>query len=166
MADVTDTFYSGEAFIGYKGQFKVGLDDGSPETFVAAADITMITPGPMTTGTQKKTHLRSPGRAHEYLATIRDLGPFAMTGNYRPGHGTHKQAGGDGFDADHSLVSLWRNVTENNFLISVVDADANTIELPFRGVITKYQIGGIELEKAVDFTMEVQPLSDWTGELP
>jgi hypothetical protein len=38
FADVTDTFYPGEAFIGYSAQFKVGQGD-SPETFVAVADI-------------------------------------------------------------------------------------------------------------------------------
>lgn len=166
MANVTDTFYAGEAFIGYKAQLLVGQGDASPETFVAVADIMSITPGDMTTGIINKTHLRSPGRAHEKLATIRDLGPFTIAGNYRPGHGSHKQLGGDGFDTTHSLVTLWRNVTENNFKIVLVDANDDDIELPFRGVVSKYQIGGIQLEEKVDFTADIQPLSDWTDELP
>jgi hypothetical protein len=165
MSNVTDTFYPGEAFIGYKAQLLVGQGD-SPTSFVAAADISMIKPGAMTTGTVKKTHLRSPGRAHEYLATIRDIGPFELSGNYRPGHGTHKRAGGDGFSEPYSLVNLWRNVTENDFKIELVDNSGNTIAIPFRGVITEYQIGSVELEKLVDFTLKIQPLSDWTDQLP
>ncbi len=163
MSDVTDTLYAGEAFIGYKGQLKVGQGN-SPESFVAVADVMMMKPGSMTTGTVKKTHLRSPGRAHEYLATIRDIGPFELTGNY--GHGSHSTSDGDGFGTGKSLVNLWRNVTENNFEISVVDANDQTITLAFRGVVTEYQIGGIELEKLVDFSAKIQPLSDWTAGLP
>src|SRR5688572_12797932 len=119
MADVTDLYYAGDAFIGYGAQFLVGQDDGSPETFTAVPDIESITMGDMTTGTVQKTHLRSPGRHHEHLATIRNSGPITLSGNYRPTHGAHKQTGGDGFTATHSLLSLWRNVTENNFQLAL-----------------------------------------------
>lgn len=165
MADVTGTFYAGEAFTGYKAQLLVGQGD-SPEAFVAVADVMSIQPGDMTTGVINKTHLRSPGRAHEKLATLRDLGPFTITGNYRPGHGSHSTDDGDGFLANRSLVNLWRNVTEANFKITLVDASDATIELPFRGVVTQYQIGSIEAETKVDFTAQIQPLSDWTDQLP
>ena len=172
MADVTNTFYAGDAFIGYGAQFLVGQDDGSPETFTAVPDIESITMGDMTTGTVPKTHLRSPGRHHEKLATIRDSGPISLAGNYRPTHGAHKQVGGDGFSATHSLLSLWRNVTENNFKI-VLPEEANdagspgeAIELPIQGVVTRYQIGEMTLEGKVPFTAEVTPLSDYSGDLP
>ena len=79
MADVTDSFYAGDAFIGYGAQFKVGQGD-SPETFVAVADIMEITFGDMTTNVIPKTHLRSPGRHHEKIATIRDSGPITIKG--------------------------------------------------------------------------------------
>ena len=173
MADVTDTFYPGEAFIGYKGQIKVGQGD-SPETFVAVADVTMIEPGNTPAGIINKTHLRSPGRTHEKLSTIRDLGPFKLAGNYRPGHGSHALAGGDGF-ADEttsgagdgkSLTALHRSQAENNFQIEVVDANDQTITLSFRGVVSDYKIGQFVLDQKVEFTADIQPLSDWTGGLP
>jgi hypothetical protein len=172
MGDVTNTYYAGEAFIGYGAQLLVGLDDGSPETFVAVPDIEKITMGDMTTGVVQKTHLRSPGRHHEKLATLRDSGPIVLMGNYRPSHGAHKQVGGDGFDADHSLLSLWRNVTENNFELRLPDATAAAgspdagIVLPFRGVVTKYQIGELGLDQKVPFTCEITPLQDYSGSLP
>jgi len=167
FADVTDTFYSGEAFIGYKAQIKVGQGD-SPETFVAVADMRIITPGSTPAGIINKTHLRSPGRTHEKLSTIRDLTAFQLAGNYRPGHGSHKltPAGADGFAAGTSLTALHRSQAESNFEISVVDADGTTHTLPFRGVVSDYKVGQIVLDQLVDFTADIQPLSDWTASLP
>jgi hypothetical protein len=159
MANVTGTFYEGNAFIGYGAELRVGQDDGSPETFVAIADITTITPGEMTTGVLDKTHLRSPDRHREKLATLRDSGPFTIAGNYRPDHGSHTVQGGDGFGAARSLPSLWRDVTEANFEIELpADAGSPTIVLSFRGVVTRYQIGAIGLDTKVDFTAEITPL--------
>lgn len=170
--DVTDQFYAGEAFIGYGAQFEVGQDDGSPESFVAVPDIESITPGDMTTGVVDKTHLRSPGRHREKLGTIRDSGPITLAGNYRPSHGAHKQTGGDGFSSTHSLLSLWRNVTECNFRLVLPDAAGLTgspgeaVVLPIRGTVTRYQIGQLTLDGKTPFTCEITPLQDYSGGLP
>src|SRR5262245_64245310 len=146
MANVTGTYYAGEAFIGYGAEFRVGQGNGSPETFVAVADVMAITPGEMTTGVIDKTHLRSPDRHREKLATLRDSGPFTIAGNYRPTHGSHTVDGGDGFDPDRSLPSLWRDVTEANFEIELpAAAGSPAVVLEFAGVVTRYQIGGIVL---------------------
>lgn len=172
MADVTDTFYAGQAFIGYGAQFLVGQGDGSPPTFAAVPDVNSITFGDMTTGVIQKTHLRSPGRHHEKLATIRDSGPITLECNYRPAHGAHKQAGGDGFSATHNLVKLWQNVTENTFkVIFPVASDgevspAEGIELEIEGTITRYQIGQLTLEEKVPVTIEITPLQDYSDGLP
>lgn len=160
--DVTGQTYAGEAFIGYMSELRVGQGD-SPETFVAVADVNLITPGDMTTDVEEKTHLRSPARHREWLATLRNSGPFTFVGNYRPGHGSHTVAGGDGFDPDRSLVSLWRDVTEANFEIELPGGAAGGgsppgIILAFRGVVTKYQIGAIGVTTKVDFTAEIRPL--------
>ncbi len=174
MADVTDLYYAGEAFIGYGAQLLVGQDDGSPETFTAIPDINSITPGDLTTGIVQITHLRSPRRHHEKKGTLRDSGPIVLEGNYRPNHGAHKQSGGDGFSASNSLLSLWINVTECNFKMVLPDReDAGAtgsplagIELPFRGVVTKYQPGQMGLEDKVPFTCEITPLRDYSAGLP
>lgn len=164
MANVTDTLYAGDAMIGYGAQFMVGLDDGSPETFVAVPDVMSITPGDWTTNVIQKTHLRSPDRHHEKIATLRDSGPFVISGNYRPSHGAHQSEGGDGFTATTNLPYLWTNVVETNFRIVLPEpgepvSPATSGEvLDFRGVITRYQIGSIELEEKISFEMEVTPL--------
>jgi hypothetical protein len=175
--DVTDLYYDGEAFIGYGAQLMVGLGDGvegspgTPETFVAVPDLATITPGDMTTGVVEITHLRSPRRHREKKGTLRDSGPIVLAGNYRPTHGAHKQDGGDGFDAEHSLISLWINVTENNFLLVLPDRqDAGAegdplvgIALPIRGFVSKYQVGELGVNDKVPFTCEVTPLRDYSS---
>jgi len=180
MADVTDTFYAGEAFIGYGAQILVGQGDEAPgppivpETFVAIPDIESITPGDMTTGIIEKTHLRSPGRHREKLATLRDSGAIVLQGNYRPSHGAHKQTGGDGFDADHSLLSLWRSCKQNNFkLIMPPEAgtvgtppDDTAIELVIIGIVSKYQPGVLGLDGKVPFTCEITPMQDYSQGMP
>ncbi len=97
MADVTGDFYAGDAFIGYGAEFRVGQNDGSPETFTAVPDVNSIVPGDATTGTVDTTHLRSLNRHRERKLTLRDSGPFTLNCNYRPTHGAHMSAGGDGF---------------------------------------------------------------------
>lgn len=166
MSDVSNTYYEGQAFIGYGSQLFVG-DGASPETFEAVADVETITPGAMTTGTVQKTHLRSPQAHHEKLATIRDSGPFTLTGNWRPTHQSQSNAGGgtSAFQAAGGLMGLWRNRTERNMKIVLSDGTPGT-EWPFRGVVTQFQPGQIGLDAKVNFTCEITPLTDFSANLP
>jgi hypothetical protein len=177
--ELTDQFYAGEAFIGYGAQILIGQGDGDPdgtppipETFVAVPDVESITPGDMTTGIIDKTHLRSPGRHREKLATLRDSGPIACVANYRPTNGAHKQHGGDGFADGFSLLALWRNVTENNFqfMLPIEAGDdggtpAKAIALTIRGVVSKYQIGALTLDGKCSVTFDITPLKDYSDGL-
>lgn len=164
MADVTNTFYASEGFVGYGSQWLVGQNDGSPETFVAVAQIDTIEFGDMTAGIINKTHLRSPGRAHEKIATIRDIGAFTMTGTLNLAHGSQNNAGGDGFDTG-GLIAIHRSLEERNMKIVLSDGSPGT-EVPFRGVISSLKLGTVGLEELVKFTAEVQPLADYTADLP
>lgn len=164
MSDVTDTYYASEGNIGYGGQWKIGQDDGSPETFVSVAQVDTIQFGEMSAGIVNKTHLRSPGRAHEKIATIRDLGPFTITGTLNMRHGSHNNAGGDGFTSG-GLIAIHRSLEERNMIIEIPDGSPAT-ELPFRGVINSLNLGELSLEGLQKFTAQVQPLSDYTADLP
>jgi len=165
MGDVTDTYYEGEAFHGYGSQLLVG-DGGSPETFEAIADVLSITPGDMTTAVIQKTHLRSLEAHHEKLAGLRDSGPFTITGNWRPKHQSQSNAGGgSGAFASGGLIYLWRTRAERNFKIVLSDGSPAT-ELPFRGVVTKFQPGEIGVDDKVSFTAEITPLGDFSADLP
>lgn len=165
MSEVTDTFYASEANIGYGAQWLIGQDDGSPETFVAVAQVSNINFGNMTAGIVNKTHLRSPGRAHEKIATIRDFDAFTMTGQLNLTHGSQNNAGGDGFDAPGGLIALHRNLTERNMKIVLADGSPAT-EVPFAGVISSLSLGQLSLEGIQEFSASVQPLSDYTASLP
>lgn len=164
MADVTDEFYEGEAFHGYGSQLEVGQDDGSPETFVAVADILTITPGDMNTAVIDKTHLRSPEAHREKLAGLRDSGAFTIMGNWRPKHGSQSNAGGDGFTTG-GLIAIWRLRQERNFRIVCSDGSPATV-FPFRGIVSKFQPGEIGADDKVSFTAEITPLSDFSASLP
>jgi len=165
MADVTGTTYASEANIGYLAEWRIGMGDASPEDFVAVAQVSSIQFGDMTAGIINKTHLRSPGRAHEKIATIRDMAAFTMTGQLRLSHGSHNNAGGDGFTTPGGLIALHRNLTERNMEIEINDGSPPTV-VPFRGVISRLNLGQLTLEGIQEFTAEVQPLQDYTAALP
>lgn len=164
MSNVTGTTYASEGNIGYMGELRVGQDDGSPETFVAIAQVASVKFGEMTAGIVNKTHLRSPGRAHEKIATIRDLGPFTITGQLNMKHGSQNNAGGDGFTSG-GLISIHRNLEERNFELEIPDGSPETV-LPFRGVVSKLDLGELSLEGIQTFTADIQPLADYTADLP
>lgn len=163
MSNVTNTYYAGDAFVGYGTQLLLGLDDGSPETFVAIADIESIAPGDMSTAVVEKTHLRSPDAHREKIATLRDSGPFTITGNWRPRHGTQsntesEDGSGDGVTTGGGLLYLWRTRAERNFQIVLTDGSPATV-WPFRGVVTRFQPGTIGVNEKVTFTAEITPLN-------
>lgn len=164
MADVTGTFYNSEGNIGYGAELMVGQDDGSPETFVSVAQVDTIQFGEMNAPVINVTHLRSPGRAHEKIPTIRDLGPFTITGTLNMKHGSHNNAGGDGFTSG-GLIAIHRSLEERNMMLVLADGSPVT-ELPFRGVVNSLNLGELSLENVQKFTAQIQPLRDYTASLP
>ncbi len=165
MADVTGTYYQGEAFHGYGSQLMVG-DGASPEGFDAIADILSITPGDMSTAVIEKTHLRSPEAHREKLAGLRDSGPFTIAGNWRPKHESQSNAGGGtGSFASGGLIYFWRNRTVKNWKIVLSDGSPAT-EWPFTGFVSKFQPGEIGPDDKVGFTAEITPVSDFSADLP
>ncbi len=159
MADITGDFYASEGSIGYGAELGVGQGD-SPETFVSIPIVMTITPGAMTTGVVDATHLRSPNRHREKKLTIRDSAEITMKAQYLPSHGAHLQAGGDGFDADHSLISLWIACAENNFQITYPDAFSDLV-IALRGGITTYHPGEISTEALIMVDLGITPLRDY-----
>lgn len=164
MANVTGTYYASEANIGYGGELRVGQDNGSPETFVAIAQIREVQFGEMNAAVINKTHLRSPGRAHEKISTIRDLGPFTIIGQLNLKHGSQNNAGGDGFTSG-GLIAIHASQEERNFELEIPDGSPQTV-LPFRGVISSLNLGTLSLEGIQEFTAQVQPLRDYVAGLP
>lgn len=163
MANVTNTFYASDGFVGYGSQLLVG-QGGSPETFVAVAGVASIKPGKLTAAVVDKTHLRSIGRAREKAATLRDYEAFTITGQWNPSHGSQSNAGGDGFTAG-GLLAIHRSLEERNFKIVLSDGSPAT-EWPFRGVVTGFDVGEIGLDSICTFTAEITPLQDFTADLP
>ena len=164
MSDVTDTYYASEANIGYGAQWLIGQDDGSPETFVAVTQVSNIDIGEMVAAILNKTHLRSPGRAHEKLSGMRDVNAFTITGQLNLKHGSHNNAGGDGF-TNGGMVAIHRRQDERNMKVIIPDGSPESV-VEFAGVISSLDLGELSLEGIQMFTAQVQPLADWTEGLP
>jgi len=167
MADVTDSYYAGPGFIGYGAQLLVGQDDGSPETFSAVIGVRSIKPGRIETPAIPKTHLRSPDRHHEKLAGISDSGPFVVSGQWAPTHGSQSRASNlvaDGFPAG-GLLELKRTCAERNFKILVPDGSPAT-EWPFVGFVSAFEPGEINNEGVAEFQAEITPLRSYMSGLP
>ena len=166
MADLTNTYYAAQGSVhGYGSQFMVG-DGASPEAFEAVAEVSEIVFGDMSTVVFERTHLRSLNAHREKLAGLRDSGPFSMKLNYRPGHESQNRVGGgSGSFASGGVLNLWINRTTKNFKIVMSDSPAT--EIPFAGVITKYQPGTIGPDGGTDLTVEVTPIDGaWHSTLP
>jgi Lambda phage tail tube protein, TTP len=168
MADVTNTYYPAEGIHGYGTQWLIG-EEGIPsgtEVFEAVPFVRRITPGDMSTGVLDKTHLRSPDAHREKKAGLRDSGPFAIEMIWSPKHESQSNAGGGaGNFATGGLFKMWRTREERNMLLRLPDGSPAT-ELPFRGVITKCQIGEIGEDNIIPLMVEVTPLQAYDADLP
>lgn len=166
MANVTGLYYAGEAIHGYGAELRVG-DGNSPEAFESVADIESITPGDMTTATIQKTHLRSPDAHHEKMLGLRDSGPWTVTGNWRPKHESHSNAGSGSSVAfqNGGLLAMWVARTERNFQIILNDGSPQTV-FPIAGGLTRFQPGEITVDGKIPFTFEITPLRDFSAQLP
>jgi hypothetical protein len=161
----TDTFYAGEAIVGYGAQLLVG-NGASPEVFEAIADVMTITPGEISSAIIDKTHLRSPDGHREKTVGLTDSGPFTITGNWRPKHSSQSYTGGgSGAFASGGLPKLLADKTEKNFKIKLVTPVRST-EWPFRGIVSKFQPGAISGDERISFTAEITPLRSYLSSLP
>jgi len=165
MADVTNTFYASEAIHGYGAQLLVG-DGASPETFQAIAAVSRIQFGDMTTAVIDKTHLRSPEAHREKLAGLRDSGPFTVEGIWMPNDESQSNTGGgSGSFTNGGLIAMWISRAEYNFKLVLNDGSPST-ELPFAGIVTKFQPGEVGEADKINFTAEITPVRDFSAALP
>jgi hypothetical protein len=167
MAAVTDTYYPSEGMIGYGTQLLVALD-GDPATAAteAVAEITTITPGSIDTEDVDRTHLRSPDAHHEHMPGIRDSGAFELVGTLRLDHESQNNtptAGAvPGPAASGGLIYLQRTRAIVNFEIQLPDDTA----LPFRGYVSRFQIGAMGTTGLLNFTAAIMPTESYSADLP
>jgi len=163
MAEVTGTYYEGNADIGYGSELLVGQDDGSPETFVALSDVIEVNLGGFNAEIIPKTHLRSPGRAQEKLTGLRDFENITVRCNYNRFHGSHKNAGGDGF-TNGGMRALHRRQDQRNFL-ALVGSSTPQEEIPIRGVVSGITQPVIGVSGKLEITYTITPLHDYIADL-
>jgi len=165
MANVTDTYYANDTDIGYGSQLLVGQGDGSPETFVAVYGVVSIKLGKLTNEKIRRTHLRSIGRAHEYTTGLADYEAIQVRVNWNPSHGSQSAAGLiDGFTGV-GLLGLQISQATTNFK-AVIPIGGAPFEWPFSGKVMSFDPPEINNEGLLEATFEIQPVSDYRGELP
>lgn len=168
MGDVTGTFYPGTADIGYGSEFLVGQGDGEegppvvPETFVAIPNVTEVNLGAFTADIIDKTHLRSPGRAHEKMSGLRDFENITVKCDYDRTSGAHKLEGGDGFLPGYSMVALHLNQTPANFMALVGSpGGAPQEEIVIQGVVSGMTRPTLSPSGKMEVTYTITPLHDY-----
>ena len=175
MADVTDTYYPSEGMIGYGTQLLVALDDAvATAPTEAIAEITTITPGSIDTEDVVRTHLRSPDAHHEHMPGIRDSAAFELVGTIRGAlshetqNNTAQAAAVTGPPAVAAraggLIWLQRNRKVRNFAIQLPDDDETL--LPFRGYVSRFQIGAMGTTGLLNFTAAIMPTESYSADLP
>lgn len=143
-----------EAFHGFGSTLKIGQGEtGSPETFVAVAEVASIKMGAMTTSQIDVTHLNSDDTHRERKPGIKDTAAFTMSGNYLPADATQKNAA-------RGLLALWKNRTVFNAKVCLSDDDLT--EWPFSGFISNFEVGEIGVDGHVPFTCEITPRTQVT----
>ena len=75
---------SANAMLGHGSAFQEG-NGAIPETFIAFAEVTNISPPELSVDSVETTHLTSPGRAREFMPGLQDPGEVSIDFNYRPG---------------------------------------------------------------------------------
>jgi hypothetical protein len=165
MADVTNTFYENPTDIGYGSQLLVGQDDGSPETFKAVIGVQSIKLGKLTAEKIKRTHLRSPGRAHEYTTGLADYDAITVRCNWNPRHGSQNRAGAtDGFTGA-GMLGLHISQKTTNFK-AVIPIEGVDFEWPFTGRVMSFDPPEVNNDGLLEATFEIQPISDYRSQLP
>lgn len=160
FANVTGTYYQGDADIGYGSEFLVGQGGASPETFVAVADVVEVNLGGFTAEIIDKTHLRSIGRAREKMSGLRDYENITVKCNYNRNHGSHKLAGGDGFSATNNLPALHRDQLETNFM-ALVGSESPQEQVEIRGVVSGMTRPTVGVDGKMEITYTITPLRDY-----
>ena len=165
MADVTGTYYENDTDIGYGTELLVGQGD-SPETFVAVKGVVSVKLGKLMAEKIRRTHLRSPNRAHEYTTGLADYDAIQVVVNWDPSHGSQNAAGGsDGFSAGRGLLGLNISQATANFQ-AVIPIAGSPLTWPFSGKVIGFDPPEINNEGLLEATFEIQPVSDYRGDLP
>lgn len=165
MANVTGTYYANDTDIGYGTELLVGQGD-SPETFVAVKGVISVKLGKLSAEKIKRTHLRSPNRAHEYTTGLADYDAIQVRVNWDPNHGSQNAAGGtDGFAAGRGLLGLNISQTTANFK-AVLQINGSPFEWPFAGKVISFDPPEITNDGLLEAGYEIQPTADYRSDLP
>lgn len=163
--DVTGQFYENDTDIGYGAELLVGQGN-SPETFSAVKGVVSIKLGKLTAEKIRRTHLRSPNRAHEYTTGLADYDAISVRVNWDPTHGSQAATVvADGFVSGRGLLALNVSQATANF-VARLQINGVPFDWPFSGKVMSFDPPEINNDGLLEATFEIQPVSDYRGQLP
>lgn len=154
MSNVTDTYYNNDTDIGYGAQLEVGQGT-SPETYVAVKGVIEIKLAKFSAPKIKRTHLRSPNKAHEYTVGLKDYDGVMVKVNWDPNHGSQSSGGADGFAAGLGLLGLFNSGATVNFRAALIIAGSG-YNWDFPGKVLEFEPPTINTENLMEATFVIQ----------
>lgn len=142
--------YASKGNTGYAAVFQIG-DNASPPTWSTILEIKTFNADLISMGEVPLTHLLSPLNTEEFAPSMIKPGKVSAGGNFI------------GDPSQLSITSLAQAQTIFPFrILSSVQQGAKTYTLLGRGFVANYKNGPFEINKAIEFMMDIQLTGAYT----
>jgi hypothetical protein len=123
----------------------LAYESATPGTFTTISQRTEITGPSMEHRTKETTHLDSAQAT--FRGTIFDGGEVGLTIQYAPSDATHQK-----------IITLVRSGALTNFKLTF--ADSGAAEIPFAGIVSGFEPGGMTVEGDVEAQIKIKVSGD------
>lgn len=142
--------YASQGNTGYASVFKTG-SAASPPVYTPILEVKAIGPDLISMSEVPLTHLLSPANTEEFSPSMIKPGKIAIGGNFI---GSADQL---------NITTLAQNQTIFPFqVIAPAQQSAKTYTLSGKGYVSSYKSGPFEINKAIEFALEIQMTGAYT----
>lgn len=150
MPFTSPTTYASQANAGYLAQFLIG-SAASPPVYTAIAEIKSFAPDPISMAEIPTTHLLSVLNTEEFVPSMIKPGKVAFSGNFI------------GDATQLNITTLAQAQTIFPFKITApVQRNTKTYTMIGQAFIAGYKTGPFEINKAIEFSCEIQMTGAYT----
>lgn len=150
MSFSSPTTYASTSNTGYLAQFLLG-DTSSPPSYTAIAEIKSFSLDPISMAEIPATHLLSPSNTEEFIPSMIKPGKCSASGNFL------------GDASQLAITTKAQAQTIFSFkVVAPVQRNTKTYTFLANGFITAYKPGPFEINKMIEFSMEIQITGAYT----
>jgi hypothetical protein len=150
MPFTTPTTYASQANTGYLAQFLIGTT-ASPPVYTAIAEIKTFAPDLISMAEIPTTHLLSVGNTEEFIPSLIKPGKTSFGGNFI----------GDATQLNITTLAQAQTIFPFK-IVAPVQRNSKTYTLVGNGYISAYKPGPFEINKALEFSVEIQMTGAYT----